>query len=373
MVQKLSRVESVLQNFINSTVKKDKNIFNMILAITTSDEKLNWSGAAGIAHKEKELISTPETPFFIASITKMLTATIIMKFYEEKKISLDDPIVNFLPKSLVKEIHSYKGIEYTDLITVKHLLNHTSGIADYYFEKPSGGKNFFDFILNNPEKTVTVDQTIAIARDKLKANFEPGRKAKYSDTNYQLLGKIIESVASKELSQVFQNYLFAPLGLKNTWLYKKSKPMEKLALPVAEFYYKDQVISYNKPFDSSWADGGLISTSRDCLTFLRALLTGKIIDKETTLPLMHQWKSIGFPLKYGFGTMYIDMPVFMTIFRKLSPLIGHLGSTGAFLLYAKDLDLYLSGTINQVNSPSKPIRLIYQLLDLIKKRFPVKT
>ena len=345
----------------------------MILGITSCDGKLDWSGAAGIAHKKKELLITPETPFFIASITKMFTATIIMQLYEEKKIDLDDPIINFLTKTFVKGIHIYNGIDYSDSITIKHLLSHTSGIADYYLEKPQGESSFFDFTLNNPEKTFTVDQTIAIARDKLEANFEPGGKAKYSDTNYQILGKIIESVASKELSQVFQKYIFSPLSLKNTWLFKKSEPLEKPAMPVAEFYYKDQIISYNKPFESSWADGGLISTSRDCLTFLNALLTGKLIDKEATLPLMHQWRGIGFPLKYGFGTMYIELPRVMTMFRKLPALIGHLGSTGAFLLYVKDFDLFMAGTINQAISPSKPINLVYKLLNILKSKLPIKT
>lgn len=367
----MNPIKSKLHDFINTTFEKDKNIHSAILSISSGDGKFNWSGASGIANKEKEISITPETPFFIASITKMFTAAIIMKFYEEKKIDLDVPIVSFLPKTLVNGIHIYKSIDYTNSITIKHLLSHTSGIADYYLEKSQGGSNFFNYILNNPERTITVDQTIAIARDKLKANFKPGQKAKYSDTNYQLLGKIIESVESKKLSRVFQDNLFSPLGLKNTWFYKRSEPIEKLDMPVAEFYFNDQVISYNKPFESSWADGGLISTGNDCLTFLSALLTGKIIDKKTTLPLMHQWRGIDFPLKYGFGTMYIELPIFMTMFRKLPSLIGHLGSTGAFLLYSKDLDLYIAGSINQANSSSKSIRLVYQLINIVKKTLPI--
>ena len=365
----MSFVEAKLQDFVNKMVEKDKKIYNALLSISTGNGKFKWSGAAGIANKEKEIPMTTETPFFIASITKMFTATIIMKLYEEKKISLDDTIGNFLPETHVKEIHIYKGVDYTDSITIRHLLSHTSGIADYYLEKPKGGKSFFDIILENPEETYTVDQTIAIARDTLKANFKPSQKAKYSDTNYQLLGKIIESVVGKKLHQIYHEYIFSPLNLKNTWLYKRSDPIEEINMLVAEFYYNDKIVSDNKPFESSWADGGLISTTYDCLTFLQALFTGKIINKETTLPLMHQWRGIGFPLKYGFGTMYIEFPVFMTMFRKLPPLIGHLGSTGTFLLYTKDFDLYVAGTINQASSTSKPVRIVVKLLNIIRKDF----
>lgn len=367
MVLKMISIETKLQDYVKEIVEKNKHIYNVLLAISTGNGEFSWSGAAGIANKAKEISMTPETPFFIASITKLFTATIIMKLYEEKKIDLDDTIVDRLPDTLVKRIHIYNGVDYTDSITIRHLLSHTSGIADYYLEKPKGGKSFFDLILENPDETYTVDQTIAFARDTLKANFEPGKKAKYSDTNFQLLGKIIESIVGKELHHVYHEYLFSPLGLNNTWFYKRSEPIDKKRMPVAEFYYKDKIISDYKPLESSWADGGLISTTKDCLTFLKALFTGKIINKDSTLPLMHQWRRIGFPLKYGFGTMNIELPAYMTMGRKLPRLIGHLGSTGSFLLYAKDFDMYFAGTINQASSPSKPVKLVVKLLNTIKK------
>ena len=359
----MSSFKEKLQDFVNKTVEKDKNIYSTLLSVTAGNGKFSWSGATGIANKEKEISMTPETPFFIASITKLFTATVIMKLYEEKKIKLDDTIVNYLPETLVKGINIYKDVDYTNSIIIKHLLSHTSGIADYYLEKPKGGKSFFDIILGNPEKSYTVDQTITIARDTLEANFKPGTKAKYSDTNFQLLGKIIESLVGKELHEVYNEYIFSPLDMNYTWLYKRSDPKDETKMPVAEFYYNDKIISDSKPLESSWADGGIISTANDCLTFLKALFSGKIIDKELTLPLMHEWRGIGYPLKYGFGTMYIKVPSTL-------PLIGHLGSTGTFLLYAKDVDMYFAGTINQANSPSKPVKLVSKLLYLIKKDFP---
>ncbi|MFW9993894.1 MAG: serine hydrolase domain-containing protein [Candidatus Odinarchaeota archaeon] len=293
-----------------------------------------------------------------------------MKLFEDKKLRIDDKITAYLPESLVKGIHVYKGVDYTDSITIEHLLSHTSGIADYFMEKPRGGMNFFDTILKYPKKEYTIDDTIAIAREQLEPNFEPGKKAKYSDTNYQLLGKIIEKVTGKELYDAYQEYLFSPLELNNTWLFARSEPAESSIHPVAEIYYNDQVVSYNKPFETAWADGGLIATTKDCLTFLRALMAGKIIDKANTLPMMHNWKGIGFPLQYGYGTMKIELPRYMTMFRKFSPLIGHLGLTGTFLVHSVDMDVYIAGTINQAISPSKPVRLLFKLLNILRKNVP---
>lgn len=121
-------VEKKLEDFINKIVEKDKNIYNAVLAISTGKGQFSWSGAVGIANKAKEISMTPETPFFIASITKLFTATIIMKLFENKKLKLEDKIVDILPETLVKGIHIYKGVDYTDSITIKHLLSHTSGI-----------------------------------------------------------------------------------------------------------------------------------------------------------------------------------------------------------------------------------------------------
>jgi CubicO group peptidase (beta-lactamase class C family) len=345
----MSFLEKKLENFVNKAVDKDKFIYNMSLK-----DNLNMN---------------PDSPFFIASITKLYTAVLIMKLFEEKKLKLNDKIANYLPESLIKGIHVYKGVDYTDSITIKHLLNQTSGIADYFMEKPKNGINFFDTILKYPDKLYSIDDTITIARENLTPNFEPGKKAKYCDTNYQLLGKIIEEITDKELPEAYHDYLFLPLGLKNTWLYKRSEPIEKFLHPIAEFYYNDQVVSYNKPFETAWADGGLIATTKDLLTFLQALFEGKIINNQTTLPLMHEWKGIGFPLQYGFGTMKIELPRFMTLFRKLPPLIGHLGASGTFLLNVKVFDLYIAGAINQANSQSKTVRLVFKLLNMVKKDF----
>lgn len=78
----MSSFEKKLQDFVNKTVEKGKNIYSTLISITAGDGKFSWSGTSGIANKEKNISMTPETPFFIASITKLFTATIIMKLYQ---------------------------------------------------------------------------------------------------------------------------------------------------------------------------------------------------------------------------------------------------------------------------------------------------
>ena len=89
------------------------------------------------------------------------------------------------------------------------------------------------------------------------------------------------------------------------------------------------------------------------IIFIKALNNGRLIRKDT-LKLMHNWHKLHFPLQYGYGTMYFKLPMFISKLMKVPPLWGHSGSTGSFLYYSKDLNLYMAGSINQAESESKP-------------------
>ena len=106
--------------------------------------------------------------FNIASITKLYTAAAIMKLFEDKRISLDDPMSKYLPDELIKGIHKYKGKDYSKEINIRQLLSHKSGIADYYSEEAKNGKSLFDIFVEDPERLWTVDETINRARNDLR-------------------------------------------------------------------------------------------------------------------------------------------------------------------------------------------------------------
>jgi CubicO group peptidase (beta-lactamase class C family) len=325
----------------------------------------SWSGAAGIASQDGSVPMTKDTPIYIASITKLYTTATIMRLYEQGVLSLDDPMSRYLPKELIQGIHVYKGMDYSGEITIRQLLSHTSGIADYYDEKPKKGKNLFELFVDEPDRRWTVEETIERARKDLAPNFRPGTKASYSDTNFQLLGKIIESATSKPLDIVFEEFLFRPLGLKHTWLIGRSEPAAPSTVP-ADVFYKEMNITKTRSNGAYWAEGGIVSTAPEMITFLMALVEGRIIRKDT-LSLMHDWHKLRFPLQYGYGTMRFGLPQFIRKVINVPPLWGHSGSTGSFLYYSGDLDLYMAGSINQVESKTKPFRLMLRVTKAIQK------
>lgn len=361
-----------LQYLISDFVNNDKSVKNCVVAVVKGDGSFYWSGAAGIADGSNQTAMSKDTPFFVASITKLFTASAIMILYEKEKLDIDEPISKYLPEKLIKGIHVFEEKDYSHAITIRHLLSHTSGIADYYYDRPKGEKNLFEIMMSNPERDWSVEETIERARINLKPHFAPGTEASYSDTNYQLLGKIIEKITGKRLHNVFNDFFFKPLNLKHTWLVKRSKPSVSLPTLPADVYFKDTLITKTRFNEAYWADGGIISTAEDCIIFLKALKEGRIIKPET-LALMHQWRKLHFPLQYGYGTMYVKFPRFMRRVMKVPPLWGHSGSTGSFLYYSSDLDLYLAGTINQTESPSKPFRLMGKIINAIEKPKSIDT
>ncbi|MDY6792235.1 MAG: serine hydrolase domain-containing protein [Thermodesulfobacteriota bacterium] len=353
---------------VSNLVAKNKSVRNCVLSVMKGDGSFSWSGAAGITHQDGQVSMTKDTPIYLASITKLYTATAIMRLYENQALSLDDPMSRYLPEKLIQGIHVYKGKDYSHEITIKELLSHTSGIADYYTEKPKQGKSLFELVLEKPERSWTVDETIERARNNLEPNFQPGTDASYSDTNFQLLGKVIEAITGKPLHIVYQDFFFHPLELKYTWLVGRSEPQFAPFAAPADVFYKDSIITNTRLSMAYWADGGIVSTAEECIIFLKALNEGRIVSGNT-LELMHNWRRLkNLPFEYGYGTMYFKLPWFINIMMKAPPLWGHSGSTGSFLYYSKDLDLYMAGTINQTELKSTPFRLMLRVMKAIQAK-----
>jgi D-alanyl-D-alanine carboxypeptidase len=354
-----------MQQLVTGLVERDKSVKNCVLSAMKGEGSFSWSGVAGIANQNGQVPMTKDTPIYIASVTKLYTATVIMRLHEKGTLSLDDPMSRYLPEGLIRGIHVYKGKDYSQEITIGQLLSNTSGIADYYTERPKGGKSVFELLLENPTRTWRMDETIEWARDKLEPHFRPGTAAFYSDTNFDLLGKIIEAITGQTLHTVYEDIIFRPLGLTHTWVIESSAPQISIPTAAADVFYKDRNITNIRSNSVYWPY--MVSTAEEMIIFLKALNEGRIISRDT-LKLMHNWHKLRFPLQYGYGTMYFKLPPLATMVTNMRPLWGHSGSTGSFLYYSNDLNLYMAGTIDQVESPSKPFKLMARVMKVVKSK-----
>jgi CubicO group peptidase (beta-lactamase class C family) len=347
-----------LQTVLDEQIGK-AHIRNIVAAVQSFDQSIDFIGAAGFADAQSDVMMEPDTPYFIASVTKMYTAAIIMRLFQEKRIDLSKSITEYLPDSLTQAIHVYKGTDYSNRIKVSNLIDQSSGLADHEADKPRGGKSLIDELKAGNDRYIETAEAIEIVRN-LSPKFPPGieGKAYYSNTNYRLLGAIIEAVTGKSMAEIYKEMIFEPLGLQHTYLFDWTQP--RADETPATIYLKDAPAEVPKYLSSNISDGGLVSTAFECVIFLRAFFEGQLFDKSYFERMMN-WNSIFFPLRYGYGLMNFKLPRFVSL-KPLPEFIGHSGSTGSFAFVCPAKSMYLAGTVNQIAGPAKPFFLIINLV-----------
>lgn len=344
--------EKSLQTILDKTVD-DKKVFGTSFAI--KKDKLIWKGASG-----NLLI---DQPYFIASTTKLFTTAIILKLRAESKLSLDDKISNYIDKSILSGLHTYKDKDYSQELTIKHLLSHTSGLPDYFQGKGTSGKSLENEITEGNDQYWTFEQAIERTK-KMTPLFAPGTngKANYSDANFQLLGKIIETITHKSYSENCKEYIIQPLGLTKTYLYQDTEDKTPKTL-----YYKSNKLDIPQAMTSFGADGGMVSTSTDMLIFIEAFFTGKIFPMEYINELQ-EWNKIFFPLKSGIGIHLFKLPWIFNPTGVIPYFIGHSGLSGAFAFYSPRENIFVVGTVNQVAHPDISFKTMIKLTQQIMKK-----
>lgn len=338
-----------LQRIINRNIDQ-QNIFGTVLSISKGSDSLTISAGN----------LTGQSQYFIASVTKLFITAIVMRLRQDEKLGLDDNISAYLPTDILKELHIYKGHDYSDLIKIRHLLSHTSGLPDYFLQKRENGVSLVKELISGNDRKWTFQEAIEIAKS-MQPHFKPGQKGKafYSDTNFQLLGKIIESNMDRKLSEILDEFVISPLNLKKTYLYQDVTD----ARP-AEVYYKSGHARIPLAMSSFWADGSIVSTAEESTVFLRSFFGGLLFPKEYIAELQ-DWNRIFFPFQYGLGIARFKFPWLLSPFRPVPELLGHMGTTGAFAYHCPKKDLYIGGTINQVHNPGLPYKLIVKILNVL--------
>jgi D-alanyl-D-alanine carboxypeptidase len=234
----------------------------------------------------------PTLKFPIGSNTKMMTAAVIYQLQEDGRLSTSDLVSQYLPD----EIARFEGAE---AITIDMLLSHTSGLPDYLnSQNPSSvGMRILTAEPGVLEMAFTPQELVAsAANDPLL--FAPGAEGmwSYSNTGYIMLGQIIEQVTGQTYIEAVTERIIEQLGLKNTVLLAGVAPTE---LGLAEQYLRSpftrETAGWN--FSQAWSAGNAVSTPEDMAVFLRALYSGALYQKESTLEAMLTRAAPGYPLE----------------------------------------------------------------------------
>ncbi|SHF92165.1 CubicO group peptidase, beta-lactamase class C family [Flavobacterium fluvii] len=280
----------------------------------------------GTANIELNVPMRPEMVFRIGSMTKQYTAIAVLQLVEQGKISLQDSIQKFI-KNFPSKGHA---------ITIENLLTHTSGIKDY---------GQLDSRIPNAIRVEFPQKVIIDSLARLPLDFNPSAKYSYSNSNYYMLGYIIEQVTSKSYKDYLQENIFKPAGLSNTFYDSPTQLIPNRA----NGYSKNGSNFKNTDYISMslvYGAGALLSNVGDLYKWHQALNSYKLVKKETLEKAFTSFKlDNGQLAEYGYGWFIKDW--------KGSRTIGHGGAIDGFRsweIYFPEQDIFLTALFNSDNN-----------------------
>jgi D-alanyl-D-alanine carboxypeptidase len=262
-----------------------------------------WIGVSGLADVEAKTAVTPSTSFAIASVSKTFTAALILALVEDGRIDLDGHVREYLPK-LTK---------VSPKITIRQLLDHTSGLRDYFYHAAIDR-----MLLAHPDRRWSPAESLKYVG---KPYFAPGTGWHYSNTNYLILGLVAEAVGEAPLGDQIRTRLLEPLGLRHTWY----QPTESAMAVSARGYRFASGAKDAKPIDLSDGTpvapftsvvtaaagaGALAATSSDLARWARALYAGSVLEPESVQEMLDDMaltERFEPTVPYGLGVQLVDI------------------------------------------------------------------
>ena len=310
-------VDVQLQAALDAAVQSPETNFPGAMLYVSSPELGTWTGVAGLGNIEMDAAMRPDDKFRAGSIMKPFVSVVILQLVEEGLLSLDDPMPTVLSENVTAKFAN------SDQITVRMLLNHTSGLPEFVTDV------VYAEIAANPTRVWEEDEWLDIAADQV-PYFTPGQGWKYSNTDYVLLGLVIEQTTGHSWREEVRERIIEPLNLENTLL---PEPGD-LSIPgnhARGYHAMNGALVDLTGVDPSMAGaaGGsaLVTTTADLARFLNAVLTGELFQSAGTLNEMLAFvdapDEAGVPYWYGLGMEKYVLPGGIEM-------IGHSGSTAGF-------------------------------------------
>jgi D-alanyl-D-alanine carboxypeptidase len=284
-----------------------------------------WSGASGVADRQTGRAMEPDTNVRIASISKIFTAVVVLQLVEEGQIELDAPVSTYLPDLLPNG----------DAITVRNLLQHTSGLYDYLEDRRFAGQAYQEAQRSfEPRELVNYAAQFPLA-------FPPNSPGNwdYSSTNYVILGMIAEQVTGNTMAQEVRTRISEPLGLEQTVFAPYEPEPEDTASG-----YSQGVDQTNVAMSFAYATANIVSTPSEVRRFGEALINGELLEPQTQEQMWTFVSGKGqynMPaLEYGLGLMRNQLPAGQGRSAEDLTVVGHIGGFGGFrsALWASPID-----------------------------------
>lgn len=270
----------------------------------------------GVRDRTTGAAMDPRARFRIGSVTKTFSSVVLLQLVDEGRIQLDTPVNSYLP-----------GLLPDDRITVRHLLTHRSGLADYtnaMFEKTVPG---FEAVRN---KVFTYRELVGLSLAEPRTT-EPGVEYKYSNTNFVVVGMLIEKATGKPVAKAYERRIFKPLGLRNTSYVHPDTAIK--GLHANGYLHPDEeggplVDSTEQTVSWAQSAGAVISNAADLSTFMSALVSGKLLRPGTLDAMLTMTPTDATNTRfYGLGLRRYDLSCGTQVY-------GHTGTVQGFYTYS---------------------------------------
>ena len=269
--------KSKLDHYLHQLGKNNKTMCGVVI---TKDGKFIYENYSGLSSVKDKTPNTSSTKFKVGSITKMFTATIIFQLIEEGRLTLETKLSEFYPQILnSKEI------------TISDMLSHRSGIHNF-----TSDKEYSQYMTLKKSKKEMLE---LIAN--LKPDFQPDEKTAYSNTNYVLLGYIIEKITNSTYQEELRRRITAPLNLTNTYYGDK---IDTKANEAASYSFQEGQWLLETETDMSipHGAGAIVSTPRDLTVFITALFNNQLVSENSVNEMKEIKDRFGKGLmKFSFG------------------------------------------------------------------------
>ena len=350
-------VREGIQNHLEELVAENDSLSSVLLTIYSDETGNLQQFATGTKNLSSDEPVRTDSQYHTASVGKTMNATVFGMLVDEDKISFDDKIKTCLDDDILEGLFVLNGTDYSDQVTIRHLLKHTSGVACYFGDPVKSDKMLMELIIDDPDLLFTPEELIAFTRDNQEPVGKPGQQFHYSDTGYILLGLILEAIEGKPYSDILEERIFEPLDMKNSYLmFYQEGPADMLGI-----YLNGIDLSGRNALSVDWSGGSIVTTMDDLLTFMMALVNGELVSGEVYQQMTDFSESFDNGIYYGMGMMYFDFSELSILLGSMTNVFGGMGITGTYMFYDQENDTYFIANFGSLDFTEKSIEELIKI------------